>query len=165
MTAGGATAGGARAGGGPTAHVLLLCALLAGLFLMHGAPTSAAGCHAVTRTAHAAGDRATVELPAGGQHAHAVQRAHAAPAARAHRLMPGARSADTVRTPADRALCVSTKAGGGVLLSAPGQVAGGLLALLLLAIAAGPALRPADSPRAPPRAGRLLLLKVCVART
>lgn len=159
MTAGGATAGGARAGGGPTVQVLLLCALLAGLFLMHGAPTSAAGCHAVTRTAHAAGDRAAVELPAGGQHA------HAAPAARAHRLMPGARSADTVRTPADRALCVSTKAGGGVLLSAPGQVAGGLLALLLLAIAAGPALRPVDSPRAPPRAGRLLLLKVCVART
>ncbi|MEV6209474.1 hypothetical protein [Kitasatospora sp. NPDC051914] len=134
-----------------TARLLAVCTLLLGLFLMHGAPVAAGGCHNGMTHAVAAPGMAS------------PHQAHAAGAATVDRR-PSA--APTRATTHSGAACLSTPAHGRVTLAAPPQVA--VLALVLLAgtgalaCAAGAAgLRR----RGPPGGGRPLLLQVCVART
>ncbi|WP_406200977.1 hypothetical protein OH807_20700 [Kitasatospora sp. NBC_01560] len=147
------TAGGRQSGGRAGARLLTLCALLAGLFLMHGSPTSAAGCHEPAATAAPAAT--TAPGASAGAHGH-----HDGPAAAPALAGPG--SARDAGRPA--ASCVSNRDRDGAALPAPGPAAA-TPAAVLPAAPAGPHRRSADGPRAPPQAGRQLLLLVCVART
>ncbi len=134
-----ATGGSGTAGSGATARLLFLCAVLAGLFLMHGAPGAARGCHD----------------PAGAIAAHVTG------TAAGHTAHP---ATGVLRAHPDATRCVATKSRDGVALPAPGPAVAGALPVLLTAVAGLPG-RRADSPRGPPSAGRRLLLQVCVART
>ncbi|MFD9597540.1 hypothetical protein ACFWA9_32965 [Kitasatospora sp. NPDC059973] len=139
-----------RGRGRAAARPLLLCALLAGLFLMHGSPTAPGGCHrpAAVAVAGSAGHRAAV--------AH-----HAAPAD-APRL-DGRRAPDA----APQAVpCVSARDREGAGLPAAAPLAAGAAAVLpAVRMPSAPRERRTTGPRAPPDAGRRLLLRVCVART
>ncbi|MFI6847091.1 hypothetical protein OG535_20510 [Kitasatospora sp. NBC_00085] len=143
------TAGGRRGvrqnGGRATARLLLLCALLAGLFLMHGSPTSAGGCHEPEPSA-------AVAAPVLVQH-------HGGPDTGPSLAGPRTHGGDRPAVS-----CVSARDRDGAQLPAPGPQALAPAALPLAALA-GPHRRPAGGPRAPPAAGRHLLLRVCVART
>ncbi|GAA1086645.1 hypothetical protein [Kitasatospora arboriphila] len=126
------------------ARTAVLCALLLGLFLMHGSPASAAdGCHTDRRTG----------VPAVAAHPHgSAVRAAGGPAVRAPQPY------------GTGGHCVSTQARGGAPLPAPGPAP-----LCGDGAAAGPdgpgaAPTAGESGRAPPDGGRGLLLKVCVAR-
>ncbi|MFB7915604.1 hypothetical protein [Streptomyces sp. NPDC056061] len=127
-------------------RLLVLCAVLCGMFLMHGAPASAVeGCH----DAMAMSAAPPVPVRAGtGPLAQADERGtvHAAPD------LPGATGESCVSTQARDRLVPLPAALGSVLLAAwflPGR--GGA--------PRGPVRR------GPPYAGRGLLLQVCVART
>ncbi|AUY50638.1 hypothetical protein [Streptomyces sp. CB01881] len=148
MTAVGGRRSSGQNGGRAAARLLLLCALLAGLFLMHGSPTSAGGCHRP--------EPAAAPVMAA---AHAVAQHHGGPDTAAGLTAP--------RTHGDgrpAVSCVSARDRDGAALPAPGPYALAATALLPAALA-GPRRRPADGPRAPPAAGRGLLLRKCVART
>jgi len=161
--------------GGAVARLVVLCGLLLGLFLMHGSPASAAsGCHRPSATAMA--DPA--DSPHGGADTpHGGTAEAGTPMSMSMSMVPMATTTATAPTDADRwahaapALhsgaesCLSTQSRSTVHPAAgPG---------LTLAVAAVPPLVPAaagpgdaaDGCRAPPYAGRELLLKVCVART
>ncbi|MEV0534320.1 hypothetical protein [Kitasatospora sp. NPDC050463] len=130
--------------GGATARLLLLCGLLAGLFLMHGSPTAAGGCH----------EPATVT-------ASSDHRAHGAPV--------DGPSLDGWRAPGggpQAVSCVSNRdrEDAGRPLAAP-PAAGAAAVLPEVRRLSAPQGRRATGPRAPPDAGRRLLLRVCVART
>ncbi len=147
-------AGRRQVGGRGAARLLLACAVLAGLFLMHGSPFGAAeGCHG------AAAAPAGMSVPA------AAAMAPNGPAAAAHRH-PG--SARTGAVPAMRGqLCVSTPARPRLVLPAGGPLlAVAVPAAALLAfgrLLGGPHRARRRGP--PPPGGRPLLLQVCVART
>ncbi|MEU6234244.1 hypothetical protein [Kitasatospora sp. NPDC047058] len=163
MTADGRRGGGS--GGRAAARLLLLCALLAGLFLMHGSPVPAGGCHGpepVTAAAPAAMDLAPAGATAGSPGHHAAPAAEPAPAPAGPRAAAAPGTAPGTGHPA--ATCVSTRDRDGAGLPAPGPAALAAAAVPP-AVLAGPHRRPADGPRAPPAAGRRLLLRVCVART
>jgi hypothetical protein len=135
-----------------TARLFAVCAVLFGLFLMHGAPSAAAGgCHgsmpaalpmapaaAMAQTAHAAG-------------------AHTAPVA------SGSHAPRMSVTGMDGRLCVSTPARGSVPLPAAGLMA--LAVLTGWALTGRRAAMGGFARRGPPGGGRNLLLRVCVART
>jgi hypothetical protein len=147
-------------------RVLVLCALVAGLFLMHGSPaTAAVGCHGhqnpVAAPAHpAAGGGAAMAAGDAAPAAHT-----GAPALRA--ATDGARphaGAGLPRTGGE--LCVSTPARDRLPLpSADTLLAFGLAALLLIPLAARRPGTGGPAHRGPPWSGRALLLQVCVART
>ena len=154
-----AVTGTGQAGRRDIARLLLLCAVLAGLFLMHGAPATAAeGCHdAVPAAAMPA------PMPVGEDTAAADPLAGGADAAMAH---PGSGSA--VQTPAPSmahgAMCVSTLARERLPLPAHGLLT--VVAVLAVTVLAGRAVLPARIRRGPPPpGGRSLLLQVSVART
>ena len=136
MAARGSSARSRARSSGATARLLVLCAVLAGLFLMHGTPGSARGCHGPTAP--------------GISHVTGAGAGHPATGA--------------LRTHGDTTLCVVTKSRDGVTLPAPGPPFAGVLPVLLTAVTRSFG-RRADSPRGPPSAGRRLLLQVCVART
>ncbi|MFJ9951483.1 hypothetical protein [Kitasatospora sp. NPDC091207] len=154
MTADGGRARG-RGGGGATARLLLLCGLLAGLFLMHGSPTAAAGCHGPT----------PVTAAASGHGAHGADGIdHARGPAPA-----GTPDLDRRRAPGGdpRAVsCVSARdrERAGLPVTAP-LAAGAAVVPPEVPEPAATQGRRATGPRAPPDAGRRLLLRVCVART
>ncbi|MFC9325856.1 hypothetical protein [Kitasatospora sp. NPDC057015] len=157
--------GGRRTGGRAVAHLLLLCAVLAGLFLMHGAPTSAGGCHDAVVAAtlpHPMPGAARPGLrPEDGRHEQPRHEAarHTAGAAELSSRAPG--------TPGPHGRdtrCLATKSRDGVPLPAPAPVTSGAPRALPTALATGP--RPlAHCRRAPPGTGRRILLRICVART
>ncbi|MGW8725074.1 hypothetical protein ACWGNF_03435 [Streptomyces sp. NPDC055808] len=127
---------------------LVLCAVLFGLFSMHGAPASAAGgCH---------GDLA-MATPMG------------APMSMGHATMSGdhiGRQATSVTPPMSGEVCVSTPARDRLPAAAAGLF--GVLGLVVLVVRglAGRRTTPfARARRGPPLHGRGLLLQVCVART
>ncbi|GAA0680062.1 hypothetical protein GCM10010193_37200 [Kitasatospora atroaurantiaca] len=136
-------------GGGAAARLVVLCAVLAGLFLMHGSPSAAAGCHeAMAGMVRAAG---TAEHPM-AEHSVAEEQA------------PAEHAAAAAHHPAQGSVtCVSTQARGGVPLAGPGVLAALEPPLPTPAAVRSPA-GTADGSRAPP-AGRALLLQVCVSRT
>jgi hypothetical protein len=143
-------AGTRRTGRRGIARLLMVCAVLAGLFLMHGAPASAAeGCHGAMSAPTTMGGGTTAGMqPAGhGAMAHPGGVQAAAPSA-----MHGE-------------VCVSTAARERAPL--PG---GGLLAVVAVLAAVFLVSRPAVRGRPgrggrPPPGGRGLLLQVCIART
>ncbi|MEV8128679.1 hypothetical protein AB0P07_32300 [Streptomyces sp. NPDC085944] len=122
------------------ARLLALCAVLFGLFLMHGAPATAAeGCHGA------------MSAPAG---------MHTATAPMAH---PGVQQASGAAV-MDGTTCVSTPARDETRLTAPGLLAVvAVLAALFLAGRLAPGRTRRRGP--PPPGGRSLLFQVCIART
>lgn len=147
--------GSGQAGGRGVARLLLVCAVLAGLFLMHGAPaTAAGGCQG----------GASAPMSLGGAHAMA---------AGGHRAMarPGSESAARATAQAGDpsmahgAMCVSTPARERSLL--PLNACLSVVAVLVFALLAGRAVvrGRAELRGPPPPGGRGLLLHVSVART
>lgn len=146
--------GGGRERRRGTALLIAVCAVLFGLFLMHGAPATAAGCHGEATAAAGA--------MAHDGHAPAPVQAHPLAAAPHH---PGAGVLATERgTDAHGLLCVSISAGDRLPLPASPLVAIVLLALLA-AWAPYRTWRLGRTARRGPPGGRPLLLKVCIART
>ncbi|MFI6686425.1 hypothetical protein [Streptomyces sp. NPDC050485] len=135
------------------ARLLTLCAVLLGLFLMHGSPASAAGgCHGASSatasmpyvhgsTAMTPMARAASPHPSGGVQARAVD------GSAMH----------------DGTLCVSTPARDRLPLPAPALAVPA--ALTALVWAARPSSPARTGRRGPPTGGRGLLLQVCIART
>ncbi|WP_354637148.1 hypothetical protein [Kitasatospora camelliae] len=135
-----------------TARLLAVCTLLLGLFLMHGAPVSAGGCH----------DDMTQAVAAPG--VASPHEAHIAGASHAADRGPSAVPATTAAH--SSTACLSTPAHGRVTLAAPSLLA--VLALALLAGAGALGRVPGVAGlrrRGPPHGGRSLLLQVCVSRT
>ncbi len=142
----------ARATGPATgARWAVLCALLLGLFLMHGSPASATGCH----PASASPPPAPASAPPSASASHA---------ATGHTRSGEDRPTATapVRQGSSAAACVSTQARDRASVPAPGA-----------ALPPHPPLPALTGPcpagverggRAPPDGGRELLVRVCVAR-
>ncbi|MDD1061023.1 hypothetical protein NMG29_22850 [Streptomyces cocklensis] len=132
-------------------RLLAACAVLFGLFLMHGTPASAAqGCHgampAISAMSAPMADAPHLPVTA----APMADAAHS-PATAGHR------TADAPGMPG--AVCVATPAHERLHLPAPA-----LLAVALIALGAWAA-PPARRRGPPPASGRPLLLQVCIART
>ncbi|WP_330460326.1 hypothetical protein OIB37_27725 [Streptomyces sp. NBC_00820] len=146
--------GGGQAAERGVARLLALCAVLCGLFLMHGAPASAAGgCHGGMPVMSASS--------IGVHHGAATDAVHAGAATL---LRPDFQVGEVGGTHGE--LCVSTPAHERFPVPGP--------RLLAVAEGAVPAAWAAAPPRAamgraawrgPPPGGRDLLLQVCVART
>ncbi|MGD3109582.1 hypothetical protein [Streptomyces sp. YGL11-2] len=143
-----------------SARLSAVCAVLFGLFLMHGSPTAAAGCHA------------PVTAPAPMHHAQTARAGHS-PAAEMAPAMPSASSSLPVAHPGLTSMlgdpgsfCVATPARDRSVLPTVWLLAVGVLtvlfgwALMWRRPTAGTAGR-----RGPPTGGRALLLRVCTART
>lgn len=144
-------AGSGQAGRRGIARLLALCAVLFGLFLMHGAPATAAeGCHGAMS--------ATAPMPEG----HDVTAVSSALSpAMTH---PGAQHASGA-SQMDGAMCVSTPARDRSPLPSSGLVA--VVAVLVVSLLAGRPLILGRTGRRgpPPPGGRSLLIQVCIART
>ncbi|MCX5384093.1 hypothetical protein [Streptomyces sp. NBC_00083] len=146
-------------------RLAVLCAVLFGLFSMHGAPASAAaGCHgeaALPAPMAVPPDmgHAPMSAPTDGTDGTAVAGVSAVRAG-----LPGHRVAP-VAAGATGELCVSTPARERLPLAATGLLA--LLGLVVLVGRglAGPRTALRAARRGPPLGGRGLLLQVCVART
>ncbi|MEU1151945.1 hypothetical protein ABZ369_02790 [Streptomyces sp. NPDC005918] len=133
------------------ARLLVLCAVLFGLFLMHGAPATAAeGCHGAM----------SANAPMADGHADAGMESATPPA------MPhaGAQQASTTAS-MDGGMCVSTPARDMNPLPTGGLMA--VVAVLAIAFIVGRRVPLGRSGRrGPPQpGGRSLLLQVCIART
>ncbi|MET9403268.1 hypothetical protein [Kitasatospora sp. NPDC002965] len=135
---------------GAVARSLLLCALLAGLFLMHGSPTAAGGCHAP----------AVPSVPTVAGHHHAPDAPDGPPGSDPRAAGPRTAHGDAPQA----ASCVTARDRDGAGLPASPLSAGAAVVLIALRPPDGPRGRRADGPRAPP-AGRRLLSQVCVSRT
>ncbi|WP_406424250.1 hypothetical protein [Streptomyces sp. NBC_01589] len=140
------------------ARLPALCAVLLGLFLMHGAPATAAeGCH---------GAMSAAPMPAGHDTAAMAPatRTFVTPASSPVMTQAGAQQASGASA-MDGAMCVSTPARDRIPLPT-----GGLLAVTAVLAATFLAARPPTLGRTgrrgpPPPGGRSLLLTVCIART
>ncbi|MEV7211978.1 hypothetical protein AB0O31_02635 [Kitasatospora cineracea] len=128
----------------------VLCALLLGLFLMHGSPASATGCHPASGSAPV-----SPSMPPSPSVSHA-----AGGHARAAEDRPGATA--PVRHGSSAAACVSTQARDQAPVPAPGAALPPHPPLLPL-IGPGP-IGAERGGRAPPDGGRELLIRVGVAR-
>ncbi|MFD3931017.1 hypothetical protein [Streptomyces sp. NPDC058614] len=143
---------------GPGApRLLALCAVLFGLFLMHGAPVNAVGgCHGEGVMP------APVSMPAHSGHAAAQGEQAGVPAV----SLTTATTATTAMTAMSGELCVSTPARDRLPLPATGLLAGlGLVGLVVWGLAGRPSAMWGPARRGPPSGGRDFLLQVCVART
>ncbi|MET9450651.1 hypothetical protein [Streptomyces cinerochromogenes] len=142
--------GSGRAGRRGIARLLAMCAVLFGLFLMHGSPVSAAGgCHGSTPAPMPAGHDASLMTTAHTPAPYLPGPALQAPGTAG---MPGT-------------LCVATVAHERVPLPVPGLLA---VAAITVSAAWAPArLRApgASGLRGPPTGGRDHLLRACIART
>ncbi|MFG3280822.1 hypothetical protein [Streptomyces sp. NPDC048111] len=165
--------GGRRTHEARVSRLLVLCAVLFGLFLMHGAPASAAGgCHGdLTMTPSM--NAGPAHAPMAADHTGSHPRMGVEPdAGRAHMGRDHTASSSVAPYAAPLALpmgseqCVSTPARDRLPLAAAG-----LFALLgFVCVVAGACHRrrgelPGTARRGPPFGGRGLLLQVCVART
>ncbi|MFE3941992.1 hypothetical protein ACFXPV_08955 [Streptomyces sp. NPDC059118] len=129
-------------------RLLVLCAVLFGLFLMHGAPASAAeGCHDATAMTTAAPVSVSMTTTAD----HSTMRGEHSPA-----------RAAAAGSATDGESCVFTHARDRVL---PLLMALGLVLLAVRELAGHRTAVRGPARRGPPSAGRELLLQVCVART
>lgn len=139
-----------RVGGRDTARLLALCAVLFGLFLMHGAPATAAeGCHGA------------ISVPAEMR-----DHLHGGPSAMAPGTMhPGPHQASVGPTMHATTTCVSTPPRAATPLTTPGLLA--IVAVVTFLLLAGGHRSPGQVKRRgpPPPGGRSMLLRVCVART
>ncbi|MFE5093882.1 hypothetical protein ACFRCI_26960 [Streptomyces sp. NPDC056638] len=127
-------------------RLLVLCAVLCGLFLMHGAPASAAeGCHG----AMAVTSDAPMSMTTGAGHT-AVTDEHGT--AHAAAALPGMNGES----------CVSTHARDRLL---PLLMSLGLVVLAVWVLGGRRTAVRGPARRGPPFVGRDLLLQVCIART
>ncbi|MES9512213.1 hypothetical protein ABWJ92_38610 [Streptomyces sp. NPDC000609] len=127
-------------------RLLVLCAVLFGLFLMHGAPASAAeGCHDATAVTAAAPVSMTTTAD------HSAMRGEHGPA-----------RAAAAGSATDGESCVFIHARDRVL---PLLTALGLVLLAVRELAGHRTTVRGPARRGPPFAGRELLLQVCIART
>jgi hypothetical protein len=134
------------------ARLLVPCLLVFGLFLMHGAPASAAGgCHG------SAG--APPRMSAGH---HGASPAGTAAVTAFHHPRP---AGDAGASAVPGRSCVATPAHERVPLPAPALLAVTAVAVLLSAAGPSRPRRAAGRRRGPPTGGRQHLLQVCVART
>ncbi|MER5638390.1 hypothetical protein ABT095_15695 [Kitasatospora sp. NPDC002227] len=138
---------------GKLTRLYVLCAVLAGLFLMHGSPASAAsGCH---RTAAAAPtEEPTADHAAAPAH-HAMADPDPGPGPTAAPAEPGHGHPGEV--------CLATPAQHGQPLAQPGTAPYAVEAAARAVD--GPARSAADGPRAPPSGGRDVTVRNCVSRT
>ncbi|GAA3829296.1 hypothetical protein [Streptomyces chiangmaiensis] len=160
--------GSGQAGRRVAARLLAVCAVLFGLFLMHGAPaTAATGCHGVMPAMSSpmpGGHDAMPAMPSpmpGGHEAAAAATAHASDSGQTRVAV---RAPNASRMPG--ALCVSTPAHERIPLPAPGLFAVAAVTAPAVWMPAG--LRAAGGGtrrRGPPAGGRDLLRQVCIART
>ncbi|WP_329496700.1 hypothetical protein [Kitasatospora herbaricolor] len=158
------TSGSSRTRERATAQLLLLCAVLAGLFLMHGSPAAAGDCH---RALGAMPGPPAAAASSGAAHQAAHRHPDTAGRAGVTAGRAGEVSAPAPSAPGPHArdtLCLATKTRDGAALPAPGP-ATGAPAVVLPAVPAAGFARSAGSPRAGPGGGRHILLQVCVART
>ncbi|WP_343235006.1 hypothetical protein [Streptomyces sp. SID10853] len=148
----------AAARGRVMARPAVVCALLFGLFLMHGAPASAAGgCHGVSAAASAA-----AVMPGGHGHSAMTPEAGADRPVTAH---SGSAFRAGPESEMRGAVCVSTPARDHTLLEPAGLGGASGIALLAAGALSGRPLLPGRTGRrGPPRSGRSLLLQVCIAR-
>lgn len=132
-------------------RLLVLCAVLLGLFLMHGAPATAAeGCH---------GTMSAAPMPAGHDAAVAAS-GHSVPMAH-----PGGNQQAGASPTAHGAMCVSTPARDRTQLPI-GGMASVVAVLTAISLAGRPRILGRTGRRGPPPTpGRSLLLQVCIART
>ncbi|MBD0742602.1 hypothetical protein [Streptomyces sp. CBMA152] len=138
------------ASGRGIARLLAVCAVLFGLFLMHGAPASAAeGCHGSM----------TAPAPMATGH-DASPMAHVLAT---HRPGPTVQAAEGMAM--HGALCVSTPAQERISLPAPGLMAVAAITLLIAWVLARLRAGSGSRRRGPPTGGRDHLLRVCIART
>ncbi|MCM2419094.1 hypothetical protein [Streptomyces sp. RKAG293] len=146
----------AQTRGRATARLLTLCAVLLGLFLMHGAPATAAeGCHGAMSAAS--------PMPHG--HDPAAMTSTVPDAMGSATSPPGAQQVSGASL-MHGALCVSTAARD----QTPLPMGGALLAVVATTTVGMLANRPVPLGRTgrrgpPPPGGRSLLLTVCIART
>lgn len=133
------------------ARLMTLCAVLLGLFLMHGAPATAAeGCHsAMSHVAPIDDSHGRAEMSPAAEAAGHGATLEASP-------MPGTGGGS----------CVSTPAHERISLPAPSLLAVAVFVALMAGLSAR--LRTAEDGtgrRGPPDGGRDLLNRVCIART
>lgn len=142
---------GERAGRRGIARLLALCAVLFGLFLMHGSPASAAeGCHGSMPAPLTAGHEASPMTTA-----HAPATHHPGPAV--------VQAAGTAGMPG--AQCVATPAHEWIPLPAPGLLAVAAITVPAAWTPARPGAPGGNGLRGPPAGGRDHLLQACIART
>ncbi|MFI6893614.1 hypothetical protein ACIBM4_05830 [Streptomyces sp. NPDC050256] len=145
-------AGSGQRGRRGVARLLALCAVLFGLFVMHGAPATAAeGCHGAMA--------ATAPMPEGHRVAAVTP---ALSPVMTHTVTQHASGASQT----DGAMCVSTPARDRTPLPSSGLAA--VVAVLTAGLLAGRLLilgRTGRRGPPPPPGGRSLLLQVCIART
>ncbi|MFJ9967456.1 hypothetical protein [Streptomyces avermitilis] len=155
---------GRRRRGPGVARLLVLCAVLLGLFFMHGAPANAAeGCHGSTAMAVSPGMGHGEDVRMDGDAPHPL--AVTAPGASA--MAPSALTAHGVAMPGmGGELCVSTPARERTPLPATGLLALlGLMTVVAWYLTGRSGVFGEPARRGPPICGRHLLLQVCVART
>ncbi|MEU5388842.1 hypothetical protein [Kitasatospora cineracea] len=149
---------GPAAAGRTAARWAVQCALLLGLFLMHGSPASATGCHPASASPSVSASPSPSASPSASPPAPAPHAATGHTRPREDR--PSANP--TMGHGSSAAACVSTQARDRVPVPAPGA-----------ALPPHPPLLPLTGPgpagverggRAPPDGGRELLIRVCVAR-
>ncbi|WP_338674299.1 hypothetical protein V1460_15470 [Streptomyces sp. SCSIO 30461] len=147
------TATSARTASSPAvARLLAVCVLLAGLFLMHGSPAAAEGCH---------GDTAGGASPSGGAAAlpHHDMSTSTIPVA-GDSTGPAVRAG--LPSPAHHAVRVSTPEHGPLLL--PALTVFALMGTAAMWVLTGRTTGLSAARRRAPPGGRPLLLQVCIAR-
>ncbi|MFI5821271.1 hypothetical protein ACIA8I_19520 [Streptomyces rishiriensis] len=144
--------GSGHAGRRGIAPLLAVCAVLFGLFLMHGSPASAAeGCHGSMP--------ALAPMPVG----HGASPMTTAHAPATHHPSPALRVAGASGMPG--ALCVATPAHERIPLPAPGLLAVAAVTAWAAWTPAGLRVLGGSGLRGPPADGRDHLLQACIART
>jgi hypothetical protein len=157
---------GQRPRGWPVTRALAACAALAALFLMHGTPAAAGGCHggaiATTTASGTASTDAAMAMPTGADHAAASSAPGAMAAPPAAHIPPAAGVATGGVAAAPGMLCVSAPPRHPLTVTDLAAVAG-------IAAVAGRPRRHGAAVRASPRRANAPpghpFLRLCVSRT
>ncbi|MBD0737326.1 hypothetical protein [Streptomyces sp. CBMA29] len=150
-----------------TPRLLAVCAVLLGLFFMHGAPASASeGCHGVAVTMDLDMDLARMSSAASvdATVSATVSVAVAATTRATPHVRPQAPASHVAKT-GSGGTCWATPVRARAPLTGWAQVAFALLPLAGAGLAASGTAPSRDRRRTPPPGGRAISLRVCVART
>ncbi|MFJ2633446.1 hypothetical protein ACIO6U_16130 [Streptomyces sp. NPDC087422] len=140
-----------------TPRLLAVCAVLLGLFFMHGAPASASeGCHGAPMAMSMGTDMGIARM---STTAPVAATTHSTPHVRPQAPAPHVAKTGSGGT------CWATPVRARAPLTGWAQVAFAVPPLLGAGLAASGTAPSRDRRRAPPPGGRAILLRVCVART